>query len=113
MAAWLIGWHTLAGGRTWTAVIAGAFVAWALPARVGRLEVQRAAPRRVRGTGRSSGVSRAGRRHHPCALVLVFGGLFAGADPGLRPRPVLDNLIPSVQDTEDVVSRHRRCSAWC
>lgn len=98
MAAWLIGWHTLAGGRTWTAVIAGSVVAWALPARVVGW-VQRAAPRRVQ-------VPRLGRialvAAITCALVAVFGGLFAGADPAFN--TLVQNLVPSF-DTEDIISR--------
>lgn len=98
MAAWGIGWHTLAGGRTWTAVIAGAVVAWALPARLIGW-VQRAAPRRVQ-------VSHLGRialvAAITCALVFVFGGLFAGADPTFD--KLVQNLVPSL-DTEDIVSR--------
>lgn len=98
MAAWLIGWHTLAGGRTWTAMIAGAFVAWALPARIIGW-VQRAAPRRVRvgHLGRIALVTAI-----TCALVFVFGGLFAGADPAFD--RLVQNLVPSF-DTEDIVAR--------
>ncbi len=98
VAAWLIGWHTLAGGRTWTAVVAGAFVPWVLPTRVIGW-VQRAAQRRVQG-------ARLGRMvlvgAITCALVLVFGGLFAGADPAFE--QLVGNLVPSF-DTEDIVSR--------
>lgn len=98
VAAWLIGWHTLSGGRTWTAVIAGAFVPWVLPARVTGW-VQRAAQRRVQ-------VARLGRivlvGAITCALVLVFGGLFAGADPAFE--KLVGNLVPSF-DAEDIVSR--------
>lgn len=97
-AAWLIGWHTLAGGRTWTAVIAGAFVAWVLPARVIGW-VQRAAPRRVQ-------IPQLGRIALVTAitfvLVFVFGGLFAGADPVFN--ELVQRLVPSF-DTEDIVSR--------
>jgi hypothetical protein len=98
VAAWVIGWHTLAGGRTWTAMIAGAFVAWALPARVIGW-VQRAAPRRVQvpQLGRIALVTAI-----TCALVFVFGGLFAGADPAFD--RLVQNLVPSM-DTEDIVSR--------
>ncbi|WNG81469.1 DUF4173 domain-containing protein [Mycobacterium sp. ITM-2016-00316] len=98
VAAWLIGWHTLVGGRTWTAVVAGAFVPWVLPARVIGW-VQRAAQRRVQ-------VAQLGRivlvGAITCALVLVFGGLFAGADPAFE--KLVGNLVPSF-DTEDIVSR--------
>ncbi|WP_234904606.1 DUF4153 domain-containing protein [Mycolicibacterium frederiksbergense] len=98
VAAWLIGWHTLAGGRTWTAVIAGGLVAWALPARVIGW-VQRAAPRRVQ-------IPQLGRIALVTAitfvLVFVFGGLFAGADPVFN--TLVQSLIPSF-DTEDIVSR--------
>jgi hypothetical protein len=98
VAAWLIGWHTLAGGRTWTAVIGGALVAFALPARVIGW-AQRAVPRRIQipQFGRIALVAAI-----TCALVFVFGGLFAGADPAFG--NLVQNLVPSF-DTEDIVSR--------
>lgn len=98
VAAWVTGWHTLFGGRTWTAVVLGGFLPWLLPARaVGW--TQRTLPRRAQ-------VPRAGRIALVGAatvlLVLVFGGLFAAADPAFG--RLVENLVPSF-DTEDIVSR--------
>ncbi|MGK2854506.1 MAG: DUF4153 domain-containing protein, partial [Microbacteriaceae bacterium] len=95
-AAWVLGWHTLAGGRTWTAVLGGAFVPWALPARtVGW--VQRTLPRRVHlpQLGRIALVGAV-----TVVLVLVFGGLFAGADPAFE--RLVENLVPSFDGAEMV-----------
>lgn len=97
-AAWVMGWHTLAGGRSWTAVIAGGFVAWALPVRViGWL--QRSLPRRVQipHLGRIAVVCAI-----TCGLVLVFGALFVGADPAFG--RLVDTLVPSL-DTDDIIAR--------
>jgi Domain of unknown function (DUF4173) len=100
-AAWIVGWGTLVGGRTWTAVITGPFVPWCVPAR-------------VMGWVRRSGVAaRWGRVGLPPArgvavvsvtvvLALVFGGLFAAADPAFA--QVLDNVAPEF-DGVDVVAR--------
>lgn len=98
VTAWVTGWHTLVGGRTWTAVTAGAFVAWAMPARVIGW-AQRAVPRRVQipQLGRIALVGAL-----TGALVFVFGGLFAGADPAFG--KLVESLVPSF-DTEDIVSR--------
>lgn len=97
-AAWGLGWHTLAGGRSWTAVIGGGFVPWALPARViGWL--QRAVPRRVQipHLGRLALVGAI-----TYGLVLVFGTLFVGADPAFG--RLVDSLVPSL-DTDDLFAR--------
>lgn len=92
MAAWLVGWCTLVGGRTWTAVFFGPFIAWLAPARVGGW-MQRA----LAGVG----ISRVGRFRVLRAtvvmavtvvLLVVFGGLFASADPAFA--RVLDGLTP-------------------
>jgi Domain of unknown function (DUF4173) len=97
-AAWVTGWHTLAGGRSWTAVVVGAFVPWTLPGRLVGW-VQRALPSRVQ-------IPRLGRialiGFITLALVLVFGGLFVGADPAFR--RVVESLVPSF-DGVDIVAR--------
>ena len=81
-AAWLVGWCTLVGGRTWTAVFIGTVpaVAAARPGvDVGGASVPELVPRRVvarrnwAGSPPSSAIT--------VALVAVFGGLFAAADP--------------------------------
>ncbi|WP_137146600.1 DUF4153 domain-containing protein [Mycolicibacterium sp. CR10] len=93
MAAWLVGWCTLFGGRTWTAVFAAPFLPWALPARVSgwvRRSAPELTPRRVDGPklGRAAAVSAI-----TVALVLVFGGLFAAADPAFA--HLIGNVVPS------------------
>lgn len=97
-AAWVTGWHTLFGGRSWTALVAGGFLPWLLPARsVGW--AGRSLPRRVHApsVGRVAIVGAA-----TVVLVLVFGGLFASADPAFG--RLADTLVPSF-DLGDVFSR--------
>lgn len=98
VASWIVGWHTLTGGGTWTAVVGAGFVPWLLPARVTGW-VQRGLPRRAQ-------VPHAGRMLIVGAvtvgLVVVFGSLFMGADPVFD--SFVTNLVPAV-DTEDIVSR--------
>ena len=102
MAAWLVGWCTLVGGRTWTSVFAAPFVPWLLPARVAGW-VRRAAPESV-----PHGVSlpKLGRGAAVLAitavLVLVFGGLFAAADPAFA--HVVESLVPAF-DVDEIVAR--------
>ncbi|BBY26137.1 DUF4153 domain-containing protein [Mycolicibacterium sediminis] len=91
-AAWLVGWTTLAGGRTWTAIVTGPFLPWLVPARV------------VGWTRRSLSTGRVDRRGRPAVgrvvlvavitavLVVVFGSLFASADPAFA--RLVDNLMP-------------------
>jgi hypothetical protein len=79
IAAWVTGWHALAGGRTWTGVFVGPVLPWAMPARVA-------------GWVRRSARGSVTRRHLPdvgriavvvavtLVVTLVFGGLFAAAD---------------------------------
>ncbi|WP_319449289.1 MULTISPECIES: DUF4173 domain-containing protein [unclassified Mycobacterium] len=102
MAAWIVGWATLAGGRTWTAVFAAPFVPWALPARVSGW-VRRAGPDLV---PHRAGVPKAGRAAAVVAitvvLVLVFGGLFAAADPAFA--HLAGNFVPAL-DVGDIVAR--------
>jgi hypothetical protein len=81
LAAWLVGWSTLAGGRTWTAVFAGPFVPWLLAARAFGW-ARRAVPEGgLSWTGRPNMVRIGVVGAVTLALVLIFGGLFASADP--------------------------------
>lgn len=102
MAAWIVGWGTLAGGRTWTAVFAAPFLPWALPARVFGW-VRRAGPDLV---PHRVGLPKAGRAAAvgaiTVALVLVFGGLFAAADPAFA--HLVGNLVPAV-NVGDIAAR--------
>lgn len=98
MAAWIVGWCTLFGGRTWTAVFTGPFLPWVLPPRVSGW-VRRALPNRV-------GVANPGRVAVVIGLTvllaLVFGALFASADAAFA--HLAGNLVPSF-DGVDVVAR--------
>ncbi|MGV0781879.1 DUF4153 domain-containing protein [Mycolicibacterium sp. XJ775] len=93
-AAWIIGWCTLVGGRTWTAVFTGPFLPWVL---LGRLRswvyqaVRTALPARsgLPGPGRVAAVAGL-----TVGLVVVFGALFAAADPAFA--HLAGNLVPSV-----------------
>ncbi|MEV0672760.1 DUF4173 domain-containing protein [Mycobacterium sp. NPDC050441] len=93
-AAWIIGWCTLVGGRTWTAVFAGPFLPWVL---LGRLRgwvyqaVRSALPARsgLPSLGRVAAVTGL-----TVGLVVVFGALFAAADPAFA--HLAGNLVPSV-----------------
>lgn len=91
LAAWLAGWSTLAGGRTWTAIIGGPLLPL-LPARAfgwARRAIPdgwltwsgRPSPTRVGVVG---GVT--------LVLVLVFGSLFASADAAFA--RVIERLTP-------------------
>lgn len=92
MAAWLVGWCTLVGGRTWTAIFAGPLVPWLAQARVlGWVQ------RTVAGFGFGGIGSRLVLRAVivvalTVVLAVVFGGLFASADPAFE--RVLDGLTP-------------------
>jgi hypothetical protein len=102
MAAWIVGWGTLAGGRTWTAVVAAPFLPWALPGRVSGW-VRRAGPDVV---PHRVGLPKAGRVAAVGAitvwLVAVFGGLFAAADPAFA--HLVSNLVPAL-NLGDVIGR--------
>jgi Domain of unknown function (DUF4173) len=91
LAAWLVAWCTLAGGRTWTAIVTGPFLPL-LPARAfgwarrgipeGEFAwLRRLSPARV---GVVSAIT--------VVLALVFGGLFTSADPAFA--RLIDSLIP-------------------
>ncbi|MGA5533910.1 DUF4153 domain-containing protein [Mycolicibacterium nivoides] len=98
MAAWIVGWCTLFGGRTWTAVFSAPFLAWALPARVSGW-VRRGLPSRV-------GVANPGRVAVVIGLTVllafVFGALFASADAAFA--HLVGNLVPTF-DGVDAVAR--------
>ena len=102
LAAWLVGWCTLAGGRTWTSVFTAPFLPWLLPARVSGW-VRRAAPDLV---PHRVNLPKLGRAAAVVAitvtLVLVFGGLFAAADPAFS--HLVSGLVPAL-DFGDVVAR--------
>jgi hypothetical protein len=92
LTAWLVGWGTLVGGRTWTAVFAGPFMPGLLPARVVGW-VRRAIPEG--GSIRTGGpsVTRVGVvTAITVVLALIFGGLFASADPAFA--RVIDVVTP-------------------
>jgi hypothetical protein len=102
MAAWVVGWCTLVGGRTWTAVFTAPFWPWLMPARVVGW-VQRSSrdlvPHGVSlpKLGRAAAVAAI-----TAALLGVFGGLFAAADPAFA--HLIGNLVPAL-DVGDVVPR--------
>ncbi|WP_231514464.1 DUF4153 domain-containing protein [Mycobacterium sp. URHB0044] len=102
IAAWLVGWGTLVGGRTWTSVFSAPFIPWVLPGRVTGW-MRRSLPELV---PRGVGVPKLGRAAAVVAitvtLVLVFGGLFAAADPAFA--HVAGTLMPAL-DIGDVVAR--------
>jgi hypothetical protein len=98
VAAWVVGWCTLARGQTWTAVFTGPFVPWLLPARVAGW-VRRSQP--------ELGLGRVGAPRLVRVLVvvvitvvlgLVFGALFASADPAFA--RLVGNLAPSLNAGE-------------
>jgi MFS family permease len=88
-AAWLVGWTTLAGGRTWTAVVAASIVGWLVPARAAGWARRAVGPaRRGRpGVGRMILVAMI-----TAVLALVFGSLFAAADPAFA--RLVDGIVP-------------------
>lgn len=101
-AAWLVGWCTLIGGRTWTAVLAAPILPWLLPARVS-VWTRHAVPEVIPSGAAAPKVGRvAVVLGTTVLLVAVFGGLLAGADPAFA--HVIDNVVPSF-DVGDVVAR--------
>ncbi|ALI29121.1 hypothetical protein XA26_53290 [Mycolicibacterium fortuitum] len=92
-AAWIVGWCTLAGGGTWTAVFSGPFLPWVLFGRLrGWVEqaVKAWLPDRsgLPSLGRVAAVAGL-----TVGLVVVFGALFAAADPAFA--HFAGNLVPS------------------
>jgi hypothetical protein len=112
MAAWVVGWRTLVGGHTWTAVFTGPFLPWLLPGRVsawvGRAlrEPTRSRPGGDIKTPRRIALPTLGRAVVVVAvtvvLALVFGGLFVAADPAFA--HLVDNMVPSF-DGADIIAR--------
>ena len=102
MAAWVLGWCTLFGGRTWTAIVTAPFLAWALGGRVAGW-VRRGMPDALPP---GAAVPRLGRAALVIGLTVVltlaFGALFASADPAFA--HLAGNLVPAV-DALDVVAR--------
>jgi hypothetical protein len=101
-AAWVVGWCTLAGGHTWTAVFSGPFLPWLLPGRVWGW-----VGRALRGPAtRRIAVPKLGRAAVvigvTIVLALVFGGLFASADPAFA--HLVDNVVPEF-DGGDIAAR--------
>jgi uncharacterized protein DUF4153 len=91
LAAWLVGWSTLAGGRTWTAIFTGPFLAL-LPARAFGW-ARRAIPEGgLKWSGRPSPTRIGVVGTVTLVLALVFGGLFASADPAFA--RVIERLTP-------------------
>ncbi|MDG4665365.1 DUF4173 domain-containing protein [Mycobacterium sp. 236(2023)] len=100
LAAWALGWGTLAGGRTWTAVLGGALVPWLLPARI------------IGWARRAMPMPGAAWSQRPSAarivivaavtvgLTLVFGALFVSADPAFA--SLVDHLVPAWRGDEFV-----------
>lgn len=101
MAAWIVGWCTLAGGRTFTAVFAGPFVAWVLPARVVGW-TQRALRRITLPGGRGDTRRLLVVVAVTVVLIAAFAGLFASADVAFA--HVLSGLVPQL-DVGEVVAR--------
>lgn len=99
-AAWLVGWSTLAGGRTWTAVLTSPVMPWLMPARVLGW-VRRTAPTDGAGwAGRISVTRIAVVAAVTVGLAVVFGSLFASADPAFA--RLVDHLMPSWRGDEFV-----------
>ena len=90
-AAWLVGWCTLVGGRTWTSVFGGPFIPWLAPARVAGW-TQRGLPASGVGVSRDRALRASVVLAVTIVLALVFGGLFASADPAFA--RVLSLLTP-------------------
>jgi hypothetical protein len=92
LAAWLVGWGTLVGGRTWTAVFTGPFLPCLLPARAFGW-ARRAVPERGFMGTRGPSATRVGVvTAVTILLAVVFGGLFSSADPAFA--HLFGQLIP-------------------
>lgn len=102
MAAWLVSWCTLVGGRTWTSVFMAPFVPLLLPARLTGW-VRRAAPALVPHAVGGVKLARFGAVIAiTVTLVLVFGGLLTAADPAFA--HFVDNVVPAL-DLDGLVGR--------
>jgi Domain of unknown function (DUF4153) len=92
LAAWLVGWGTLVGGRTWTAVFTGPFLTSLLPARAFGWARRGIPEGEITWLRRPSPVRVGVVTAITMLLALVFGGLFASADPAFA--RLIDTLIP-------------------
>lgn len=92
-AAWVVGWCTLAGGRTWTAAFVAPFLPWCAPARVLGWVQRSGLPVAVTRVGLPRVVRVLVVLAVTGVLALVFGGLFAAADPAFA--SIVDRLVPS------------------
>jgi MFS family permease len=91
LTAWLVGWSTLAGGRTWTAIFTGPLLPL-LPARAFGW-ARRAIPEGELTWGKRPSRTRLGVVGTvTLVLALVFGGLFASADPAFA--RLIERLTP-------------------
>lgn len=97
MAAWVVGWCTLVGGRTWTAVFTGPFLPWMLASRVAGWAGRARSDLVPVGPNRAA-LPKAGRAVAvvaiTAALLAVFGGLFAAADPAFA--HLIGSLVPAL-----------------
>lgn len=101
LAAWIVGWATVAGAQTWAAVLGAPWLPAALPARVWgwtRLSVQRVELPGGRGDLRRPALVAA----VTVGLLAVFGLLFAGADTAFA--HTVGHLVPSL-DVGGLISR--------
>ncbi len=95
VAAWCTGWLALTGGRTWTGLTLGTFVAWLLPTRL-TAWIARGVRRTARTGSDSARAMAVGGI--TLVLVLVFGALFAGADPVFG--RIVERLTPSLYGSQ-------------
>lgn len=102
MAAWLVGWCTLAGGRTWTSVFTAPFVPWLLPARVTGWVRRSVSELAFRGMSQPKLGRAAAVMAITAVLVFIFGGLFAAADPAFA--HIVENLVPALA-VDDIIAR--------
>ncbi|GLP73530.1 hypothetical protein TUM20983_06400 [Mycobacterium antarcticum] len=101
-AAWLVAWCTMGGGHTWTAVVTAPLLPWLLPARVMAWTRKSLSESTRDGVAAPKLVRIVTVLAITVALVAVFGGLFAAADPAFA--HVMSNVVPSF-DVGDVVAR--------
>ncbi len=104
LAAWLVGWGTLAGGRTWTAVFTGPFLPL-LPARAFGWARRTIPEGGLTWRGRPSTVRIGVVGTVTLVLVLVFGSLFASADPAFA--RLIEVLTPEWNPTRPMAT------PWC
>ncbi len=101
MAAWIVGWCTLAGGTSWAAVLLGPWLPWALAARVSGW-VQRTGQRIEFSGGRTDLRRIAIVAGATVGLLAVFGVLLAGADVAFA--HLLSGVVPRL-DGGEIIAR--------